>query len=132
MSAFLCNRSTQTTLCFRRSARIVIPLFTEFEILQAGFFYGVSVLTSAAISVDRLLALLLGLRYRHVVTLRRVRVVIICFRLIGASLGSTWTNQSGCGKRHRHRNNFFSLNTFSGNFDFLLRKDLLQTATSKS
>jgi len=42
----------------------------------------VSVLTSTAISVDRLLALLLGLRYRHVVTLRRVRVVIICFWLI--------------------------------------------------
>ena len=39
---------------------------------------GVSVLTSAAISVDRLLALLLGLRYGHVVTLRRVRVVIMC------------------------------------------------------
>ena len=36
----------------------------------------VSILTLAAISVDRLLALLLGLRYRHVVTLRRVRVVI--------------------------------------------------------
>ena len=39
----------------------------------------VSVLTSTAISVDRLLALLLRLRYRHVVTLRRVRVVIGCF-----------------------------------------------------
>ena len=49
---------------------------------------GVSLMTSAAISVDRLLALLLGLRYRHVVTLRRVRVVIICFWLIAASLGS--------------------------------------------
>ena len=45
---------------------------------------GVSLFTSTAISVDRLLALLLGLRYRHVVTLRRVRVVIICFWLIGA------------------------------------------------
>ena len=44
-------------------------------------------MTSTAISVDRLLALLLGLRYRHVVTLRRVRVVIICFWLIGASSG---------------------------------------------
>ncbi|XP_078342587.1 adenosine receptor A3-like [Oculina patagonica] len=43
---------------------------------------GVSGLTSTAISVDRLLALLLGLRYRHVVTLRRVRVVISCFWLI--------------------------------------------------
>ena len=49
----------------------------------------VSVLTSTAISVDRLLALLLGLRYRHVVTLRRVRVVIICFWLIGTVAGST-------------------------------------------
>ena len=36
---------------------------------------GVSILTSTAISVDRLLALLLGLRYRHVVTLRRVHVI---------------------------------------------------------
>ena len=48
---------------------------------------GVSGLTSTGISVDRLLALLLGLRYRHVVTLTRVCVVIICFWLIGASLG---------------------------------------------
>ena len=48
----------------------------------------VSLLTSAAISVDRLLALVLGLRYKHVVTSRRVRVVIICFWLIATSLGS--------------------------------------------
>ncbi|KAL9980060.1 hypothetical protein ACROYT_G008599 [Oculina patagonica] len=48
---------------------------------------GVSGLTSTAISVDRLLALLLGLRYRHVVTLRRVCVAVTCFWLIGASLG---------------------------------------------
>ena len=53
---------------------------------------GVSVLTSTAISVDRLLALLLGLRYKHVVTLRRVRVVITCFWLLAASGGclSLW------------------------------------------
>ena len=38
----------------------------------------ISILSSAAISVDRLLALLLGLRYRHVVTLCRVRVLIPC------------------------------------------------------
>ena len=49
---------------------------------------GVSILTTAAISVDRLLALFLGLRYRHVVTLRRVRVFIICFWLVGAFFGS--------------------------------------------
>ena len=45
----------------------------------------ISGLTTIAISVDRLLAL--GLRYRHVVTLRRVRVVIICLWVIGASDG---------------------------------------------
>ena len=56
--------------------------------VSAFILCGVSLLTSAAISVDRLLALLLGLRYRHVVTLRRVRVVIICLWFIGASLGS--------------------------------------------
>ena len=50
----------------------------------------ISALTSTAISVDRLLALLLGIRYRHVVTLRRVRVVITCFWLIASSCGWLW------------------------------------------
>ena len=50
---------------------------------------GVSLLTSTAISVDRLLALSLGLRYRYVVTLRRVRALIISFWFLsGASIGS--------------------------------------------
>ena len=58
------------------------------------FFYNVlltvSPLTSAAISVDRLLALLLGLRYRHVVTLCRVRVLIACVWFIAVSNASLW------------------------------------------
>jgi len=57
-------------------------------------FCGVSILTSTAISVDRLLALLLGLRYRHVVTLRRVRAAIICFWFAGVSLGSIRISRS--------------------------------------
>jgi len=40
-------------------------------------FCGVSLVTLTAISVDRLLALMLGLRYKRVVTLRRVWVVVI-------------------------------------------------------
>ena len=40
-------------------------------------FCGVSSLSLTVISIDRLLALMLGLRYRHVVTLKRVRVVVI-------------------------------------------------------
>ena len=41
-------------------------------------FCGVSILISTALSVDRLLALLLGLRYRHVVTLKSVRIAVAC------------------------------------------------------
>ena len=50
----------------------------------------VSVLTLAAISVDRLLALLLRLRYRHVVTLCRVRVLIACVWFIAVSNASLY------------------------------------------
>ena len=48
---------------------------------------GLSITVSTAISVDRLLALMLGLRYRQVVTLRRVHAVVICFLLVGVSVG---------------------------------------------
>ena len=67
----------------------IIGNFTiELEYVYDFFYYvllTVSPLTSAAISVDRLLALLLGLRYRHVVTLRRVRVVMACVWFIAVS-----------------------------------------------
>ena len=60
---------------------------------SAGNFSGytlcsVSLLTAAAISVDRLLALLLGLRYRQLVTLRRTCITAIGFwilSIVGAS-----------------------------------------------
>ena len=66
----------------------VLNLLNQINSALDLIFCGVSVATSTAISVDRLLALLLGLRYRHVVTLRRVRVVIICFWFICASDGA--------------------------------------------
>ena len=47
----------------------------------------VSILTSTAISVDRLLALLLGLRYKQVVTLKRARAVVGCIWLLSCSMG---------------------------------------------
>ena len=52
-------------------------LFTYLTSLSVAFC-GVSVFVSTALSVDRLLALFLGLRYRHVVTLKRVRAVLAC------------------------------------------------------
>ena len=45
----------------------------------------VSLLTMTTISVDRLLALLLGLRYRHIVTLRRARTLVTLYWIL--SLG---------------------------------------------
>jgi len=96
------NFSFDTDLCV---GLIVQPLFgtiilsretkTSENVVYSSSFYlalalilcGVSVLTTTTISADRLFALLLGLRYRHVVTLRRVRVVIICLWFIGTSLG---------------------------------------------
>ena len=44
----------------------------------------VSLLTASAISVDRLLALLLGLRYRQVVTLRRIYAIVVIFWIMSA------------------------------------------------
>ena len=44
----------------------------------------VSLLTMTAISVDRLLALLLGLRYRQVVTVRSTYVIIVIFWIMSA------------------------------------------------
>ena len=49
------------------------------SIITRNFFCLVSLSTLSAISVDRLLALLLGLRYRQVVTFKRTFVTVIAF-----------------------------------------------------
>ena len=53
-------------------------------------FCVVSVFASTALSVDRLLALFLGLRYRHVVTLKRVRAVLACGCLAALFFTLVW------------------------------------------
>ena len=58
------------------------------------FFCGFSLATSAAISVDRLLALLLGLRYRHTVTLRRVRCLVVCLLLVVIAMSFVYSFSS--------------------------------------
>ena len=57
-------------------------------VLSAFVLAPVSILTSTAISVDRLLALMMGLRYRHVVTLRRVRALVICVWILSCALAA--------------------------------------------
>ena len=66
----------------------VINYMDRLRIVSAFVLCQVSIFTSSAISVDRLQALLSGLRYRQVVTLLRVRAVLICFWLFGMSCAS--------------------------------------------
>ena len=65
-----------TNLCFY-FATISVVSFTTLS--------AVSLLTMTTISVDRLFALWLGLRYRHIVTLRRVRALLTFYWIL--SLG---------------------------------------------
>lgn len=69
---------------------VVVPFLTIGMI-----FCGVSLLTLSAISVDRLLALLLGLRYRQVVTLRRVRIIVAIFWIVCTLLAVTLIYNNG-------------------------------------
>ena len=59
-------------------------------IITSHMLCGVSLLTMTAISVDRLLALLLGLRYRQIVTLKRTYIILANFWVLSlvASLGT--------------------------------------------
>ena len=59
----------------------------EFVYISSYVLCGVSVLTSTAISVDRLLVLLLRLRYRQVVTQKRVQAVILLCWVTAVSCG---------------------------------------------
>ena len=62
--------------------------------IEGSHFSAVSFLTMTAISLDRLLALLLRLRYHSIVTLKRVLVLLLLIWLSGGLWASLWiTNQ---------------------------------------
>ena len=62
--------------------------------IEGSHFSAVSFLTMTAISLDRLFALLLRLRYHSVVTLKRVFILLLLIWLLGGSWASLWiTNQ---------------------------------------
>ena len=65
----------------------------EFVYISSYVLCGVSVLTSTAISVDRLLVLLLRLRYRQVVTQKRVQaVILLCWvTAVSCALVHVWS-----------------------------------------
>ena len=54
------------------------------------FFCGVSTLISTTMSTDRLLALFLGVRYRSVVTLTRMRIVVLLIVIISVLIEFLW------------------------------------------
>ena len=62
-------------------------LFSIFNVTSI-VLEAVLMLISTAISVDRLVALFMSLRYRHVVTLRRVRALIICVWILSCALAA--------------------------------------------
>ena len=69
----------------RNFCRYVWPVFNN----TSHILSGVSLFTLTAISVDRLLALLLGLRYRQVVTLKRLYLIVVVswiFSTAGATM----------------------------------------------
>ena len=70
----------------RNELRNFCSYFTMLGRMVKIVFSGVSLLTATTISVDRLLALSLGLRYRQVVTVRRVGAILSCFWLVCVSL----------------------------------------------
>ena len=91
--AFLETENLSTDLCFYPATFSAVT----FTLLSA-----VSLLTMTAISVDRLLALLLGLRYRHIVTLRRVRALIIFFCIPSLAISSMMTWKFTVAKRYNY------------------------------
>ncbi|XP_074634306.1 melanocortin receptor 4-like [Acropora palmata] len=70
--------------------RILFLTLSTFNFTFCGFSFA----TATVISVDRLLALFLGLRYRHTVTLRRVRCLVVCFLLASIVNGSIYSLSS--------------------------------------
>ena len=62
----------------------IIPFVYEATSITGHIFCGVSVLILATISVDRVLALLLGLRYKQVVRLKRTYAIVITIWIASA------------------------------------------------
>ena len=85
----LATEQRSSNLCFHFAAIAAV----SFTTLSA-----VSLLTMTTISVDRLLALLLGLRCRHIITSRRVRALITSFWILSLGLAVTMIWEFSIGK----------------------------------
>ena len=81
-----------------RLCRVAEILWYTISMMLTSF----SLATLIAISVDRLFALLLGIRYRQVVTMKRARSLVPIFMLISVT---------GCVLQHTHLITFLAYNT---------------------
>jgi len=66
--------------------RNICPFVSTAAVITGLILSGVSLLTVTVISVDRLLTLLLGLRYRQVATLKRTYAILITFWVVSTAL----------------------------------------------
>ena len=89
----LAKEQRWSNVCFY-FATITVVSFTTLS--------AVSLLTMTTISVDRLLALLLGLRYRQVVTLRRVRGLITSFWIVSLGFAVVTIWEFSIGKSYNY------------------------------
>lgn len=64
-----------------------------FAHIEGSYFSAVSSLTMTAISIDRLLSLVLRVQYQSIVTLRRVLFLLALIWIIGGVWSSTWTRK---------------------------------------
>jgi len=97
----------------------ICPFAFVAQFITSYILCGVSVATLTVISANRLLALLLGLRYRQVVTLKRTYVIVITLWVLPALFSTMWFWKP-----------FFNFmvwdhgyTTVSYNLDLLLHKD---------
>ena len=104
IETFVYLSSNHRSLCRRNSAAWLRDPFDISHTRRQGYLlshlissyvlgviiFGVSLSTLTAISVDRLLALLLRLRYRQVVTLKRCRVVVAVLWLLHIFVGTMY------------------------------------------
>ena len=104
----------------------ICPFALMAQFITSYILCGVSVATLTAISVDRLLALLLGLRYRQVVTLKRAYLIAITLWVLPAVFSTLWFwNPQDNLMVWCHR-----YTTVSSNLNLLLHKDFRHPPSS--
>ena len=86
-SKLLCRCLTTTDLLVGIFSQPMMATYFMSTFTTSYTFCGVSLLTMTAISVDRLLALLLGLRYRQTVTLKRTYIMVPAFWVLSSLTG---------------------------------------------